>query len=70
MDLNMPGMSWQRCLKEFLARNPRAGVFIASGYTAGVQVKDSLESRASAFAANPYKREDLLASVGSVFART
>ncbi len=66
MDLGMPGMGGHKALKEMLALNPRAKVIIASGYAAGVQVKDALESGASGYVAKPFRRAELLATVRQV----
>ncbi|MFH1036221.1 MAG: response regulator [Pseudomonadota bacterium] len=66
LDLGMPGMGGQRCLKEILAINSQAKVVIASGYNADTQVKESLGAGSAAFVAKPYKRDDLLATVRDV----
>jgi len=69
LDLGMPGMGGQRCLKEIIALNPRAKVVIASGYTDDAQVRQSLDGGAAAFVAKPFKRADLLAMVRLVLDR-
>ncbi|MBI4797712.1 MAG: response regulator, partial [Desulfarculus sp.] len=66
MDLGMPGMGGHKALKEILAHNPRAKVIIASGYSAGGQVKDSLESGAAGYVAKPFRRAELLGTVRKV----
>jgi len=53
LDLGMPGMGGQRCLKAILALNPRAKVVIASGYSANGQVKTILQAGAAGFVVKP-----------------
>jgi CheY-like chemotaxis protein len=69
MDLGMPGMGGQRCLREILARDPKAKVVIASGYSANGQVKASLESGAAGYVAKPFRRADLLTTIRDVLNR-
>ncbi|MBI5521493.1 MAG: response regulator [Desulfarculus sp.] len=66
MDLGMPGMGGHKALKEILAQDPRAKVIIASGYSAGGQVKESLESGAAGYVAKPFRRAELLGTVRKV----
>jgi PAS domain S-box-containing protein len=66
LDLGMPGMGGHKCLKEILALNPQARVVIASGYSAGDQVKAAVQSGAAGYVAKPFQRTDLLTMVRSV----
>jgi PAS domain S-box-containing protein len=66
LDLGMPGMGGQRCLRQIMAQDPEAKVVIASGYSSDDQRKASFEASAAAFVAKPYKRADLLATVREV----
>jgi PAS domain S-box-containing protein len=64
MDLGMPGMGGHKALREILALDPQAKVVIASGYAADGLVRASLDAGAAGYVAKPYKRADLLATVG------
>ena len=66
LDLGMPGMGGQVCLKELLKINPLAKVIIASGYSADAQVKEGLDSGARDFIGKPYRLMDLLGKVRQV----
>ncbi|MFH1035097.1 MAG: PAS domain S-box protein [Pseudomonadota bacterium] len=66
MDLGMPGMGGHKALKEMLALDPAAKIVIASGYTAGGQVKESLESGAAGYVAKPFRLGELLSTVRKV----
>lgn len=67
MDLGMPGMGGHKALKAILEVSPDAYVLVASGYSADDQVKAALESGAVGYVAKPYKREELLATIRSLF---
>ena len=66
MDLSMPGMGGHQALKELLSINPALKVIIASGYTAGGRVRDTLEQGAAGYITKPYRRAELLQTVRSV----
>jgi PAS domain S-box-containing protein len=66
LDLGMPGMGGQKCLKALLALNPQVKVVVVSGYTAHAQVQESLDSGAKAFVAKPYGQADLAGTVRQV----
>jgi CheY-like chemotaxis protein len=66
LDLGMPGMGGQRCLRQIMVQDPGAKVVIASGYSSDDQGTASFEASAAAFVAKPYKRADLLATVRGV----
>lgn len=66
LDLSMPGIGGNRCLKELLAFNPFAKIMIASGYRDDVMVKKALESGAAGFIGKPYKLTELLNRVRSI----
>jgi PAS domain S-box-containing protein len=66
LDLGMPGMGGERCLRELLRMNPAAKVLIASGYAATQTVQSILEAGATGFMAKPYRLEDMLKKVREV----
>jgi DNA-binding NarL/FixJ family response regulator len=63
LDLNMPGMGGNKCLKELLRIDPEVKVVIASGYTANNQGKHALSAGARGFIGKPYLFKDLAAGV-------
>jgi PAS domain S-box-containing protein len=66
LDLGMPGMGGEKCLKEIMAVDPRAKVIVASGYLADEKVKESLRAGAASFVAKPFQRAELAATVRQV----
>ena len=66
LDLGMPGMGGERCLKELLRMNEDVKVLIASGYAATQTVQGILEAGATGFMAKPYRLEDMLKKVREV----
>jgi len=66
LDLGMPGMGGERCLRELLRMNPSVKVLIASGYAATQTVQGILEAGATGFMAKPYRLEDMLKKVREV----
>jgi nitrogen-specific signal transduction histidine kinase/ActR/RegA family two-component response regulator len=66
LDLGMPGMGGERCLRELLRMNPAVKVLIASGYAATQTVQSILEAGATGFMAKPYRLEDMLNKVREV----
>ncbi len=63
LDLGMPGIGGNRCLRELLAGNPSAKILIASGYCADDTVKKALEAGAAGFIGKPYQITELLTRV-------
>lgn len=66
LDLGMPGMGGQRCLKELLALDPGIKVLIASGYSIHTHGRKVLESGAKGFINKPYRLVDMLKTIRSV----
>jgi len=66
LDLGMPGMGGEKCLRELLRMNPSVKVLIASGYAATQTVQGILEAGATGFMAKPYRLEDMLRKVREV----
>ncbi len=66
LDLGMPGMGGNKCLKELLALDPHLKVLIASGYSAEGNIKDLLRKGAAGYIVKPFKRVDLLNTVRTV----
>ncbi|MCB2189053.1 MAG: PAS domain S-box protein [Deltaproteobacteria bacterium] len=69
LDLNMPGMGGEKCLRELLALDPRARILVASGYSSAGQAPDCLAAGAAAYLAKPFRLPDLLAAVREVLDR-
>lgn len=63
LDLGMPRMGGQQCLKELLRLNPDIKVIIASGYPPGSLEKDFLTLGAREFVGKPCQVESLLRAV-------
>jgi two-component system cell cycle sensor histidine kinase/response regulator CckA len=66
LDLSMPGMGGQECLKRLLEFDPGVRVIISSGYAANGTVSRTMEMGAAAFVPKPYNKTDLLAAVRRV----
>jgi len=66
LDLGMPGIGGNRCLRELLAINPSAKILIASGYSADDTVKKTLETGAAGFISKPYQHTELLKRVRNI----
>jgi CheY-like chemotaxis protein len=66
LDLGMPGIGGNRCLKELLVFNPFAKILIASGYCGDDIVNKALESGAAGFIGKPYQLTELLSRVRSI----
>ena len=66
LDLGMPGMGGEKCMKELLRMNPAVKVLIASGYASTQTVHSVLKAGATGFMAKPYRLEDMLKKVREV----
>ncbi|MBU2516909.1 MAG: response regulator, partial [Proteobacteria bacterium] len=66
LDLGMPGMGGQKCLRALRELNPRAKVVVLSGYTAGDHQKKAMASGAAAFLTKPAPKDQLLRTVRAV----
>jgi len=66
LDLGMPGMGGQQCLKELLRLNPDIKVIIASGYSPDTLEDDFLVRGAKEFVGKPYQAKSLLGAVRRV----
>ncbi len=66
LDLIMPEMDGNRCLKEILRINPEAKVIIASGYTLDGRSGGMLGIGAKGIVAKPYSMRQLLNRVRTV----
>jgi two-component system cell cycle sensor histidine kinase/response regulator CckA len=66
LDLIMPEMGGEQCLKGLLSINPSAKVVIASGYSASGLTKDALADRAKGFVNKPYDTRQALAVIREV----
>ncbi|MBU1741703.1 MAG: response regulator, partial [Proteobacteria bacterium] len=66
LDLGMPGMGGQSCLKKILEFDPAARVIIASGYSAEGQIEEVIQSGAMDFIGKPYRLAELLRKIRGV----
>ncbi|MBW2643524.1 MAG: PAS domain S-box protein [Deltaproteobacteria bacterium] len=66
LDLNMPGMGGNKSLEILMEINPGIKVIIASGYSAGDQIKNALDSGAAGFIGKPYHLSDMLKRIREV----
>lgn len=69
LDLGMPGMGGHQCLKELLKIDSKVKVIVASGYSASLKVRDTLESGAADFIPKPYRHQDILEKIRNVIDR-
>jgi CheY-like chemotaxis protein len=69
LDLIMPGMSGDRCLKELLKINPQIKVIISSGYSPNHSVSKDIEKEAKGFINKPYDLKNLLSAVKEALSR-
>lgn len=60
LDLIMPGMSGNQCLKELLEIEPEVRVLISSGYSANGPTKQLSAAGARGFITKPYDMKDIL----------
>jgi PAS domain S-box-containing protein len=63
LDLIMPVMDGNQCLREILRLDPSARVLIASGYSPDVTIRETLERGAIGFVGKPYNVQQLLKTV-------
>ncbi|MCF6178213.1 MAG: response regulator [Geopsychrobacter sp.] len=63
LDLGMPGMGGEKCLKALRAANPKVRVLVASGYASKEQAQRVLDLGAAAFVGKPYRVETILKEV-------
>ena len=66
LDLSMPGMGGNQCLRELLAIDPEVKVLISSGYAADGLAKDALSSGACGFIGKPYQATDIARKIRMV----
>ncbi|MGD8563580.1 MAG: response regulator, partial [Desulfarculaceae bacterium] len=66
LDISMPGMGGQRCLKHLLDINPEAKIIIASGYAPDGLLEETLSSGAAGFVAKPFRAMEMLTKVREV----
>ncbi|MCB2189346.1 MAG: PAS domain-containing protein [Deltaproteobacteria bacterium] len=66
LDLNMPGMGGENCLRVIHERHPQAKVVVASGYAQQVKAADILALGARAFLEKPYRQAELLETIRRV----
>ena len=59
LDLNMPGMGGEQCLRELLTITPQLKVIVATGYSVTETEKKLLYSGASAFVGKPYRLKEM-----------
>ena len=63
LDLSMPGMGGHQTLIRLRELKPELKIIIASGFSADLQVKDSLKAGAGGFIGKPYRLADMLREV-------
>jgi CheY-like chemotaxis protein len=66
LDLSMPGMGGEKCLKQLLRINPRLKVMISSGYFYSGDIRETLHWGAAAYIEKPYKFKEILLLVRKV----
>ena len=66
LDMGMPGMGGQKCLRELMARDPGARVLVASGYAAGLRLDNGDLPGAAGFIAKPFRRGELLRKIRAI----
>lgn len=63
LDLNMPKMSGQHCLRELLRMDPGVKVLVVSGNAVSSKIDKILRDGAVGFLAKPYQLEELLTKI-------
>jgi two-component system, cell cycle sensor histidine kinase and response regulator CckA len=66
LDLIMPRMGGEECLKEMVEIDPKVKVLVSSGYPADSSLKDSFQLAARGFANKPFEMKELLRQVREV----
>jgi FixJ family two-component response regulator len=66
MDLSMPGMGGNQCVRQIKELDPAAQIIVASGYSPDVQTSVLSETGAEDFVAKPYQLGDLLNAIRKV----
>jgi len=66
LDLMMPGMGGQKCLKKLLEIDPKVKVLIASGHTANNPIKSEIDVGAKGFVTKPYELQRILKAIRGV----
>jgi DNA-binding NtrC family response regulator len=66
LDLMMPRMGGKQCLDILLRFDSNIKVVIASGFSSGSEIKDSLERGAKAFVRKPYDGYEILQIIRKV----
>ena len=66
LDLGMPKMSGQRCLKELLDIKPDLKVVVASGYSLHGPAKGVIEAGARGYVSKPYQMAEMMTIVRDV----
>ena len=60
LDLSMPGMGGQKCQRELLTLDPKLKIIIATGYSRGGSIQETLSSGSAGFIAKPFSKAELL----------
>jgi len=66
LDLNMPGMGGDKCLKELLKLNSNLKIIILSGYTDQNIKHKVISEGAAVFISKPYKLNDMLSIIQKI----
>ncbi len=66
LDLIMPKMSGEKCLRELLKINPRLSVVISTGHSLDSEERDRIEALVKGFVDKPYEMKQLLNVVARV----
>lgn len=66
LDLIMPEMGGEACLRELLKIDPGVKVLVASGYSADTSMRGPLEVGAKSFVSKPFRLKELLTQVRKV----
>jgi len=66
LDLGMPGMGGQECLKRLIDRGSRTPVLVASGYGVNGMAAGVIQSGAAGFIGKPYHISHLLAKIREI----
>ncbi|MGD9971538.1 MAG: PAS domain S-box protein [Desulfatirhabdiaceae bacterium] len=66
LDLGMPGMGGERCLRDLLMMKPGAKVVIASGYQDDLSMEQAMESGALGFIGKPFQLYEMLIQIRNI----
>ena len=69
LDIGMPGMGGQKCLRELMGIDPEVKIIIASGYSVSKTAKEILEAGTVNYIDKPYRSTDMMKMIRETLVR-